>query len=386
MNYQGGRAVWVVLLAAALAGAFLLALPPAQADSLDELERKRQDLSQDLDKYQSAAQNKEKEARDLNTQIKRLTSDIESTERKVVETDGKIGEKQSTIQGLAGEITQKQKEMEVLKRHLNLAIVEIYRFSARSEWELLFGQASLGEAANQQKYIEAVEMQVKLLYNKVSSIKADLEKRKKEEEAAKAELDQLKQQQLAYKSSAEWQKGQKDKVLGMTVEQKKKYDEMVQKIKGEVANISQEIYHKRQEMLGRGRETLGGGASGYSYSCWQVDPWYFWTCQCTSYAAWYWNVKLGKSWTNTRPGSGSAWNWPTMAGDQGYSVSATPRAGAIISWSAGPLTSGYGHVAIVEGVNGDGTINLSEYNWIPLSYSYRRNVNPGDYGSYSYIY
>jgi len=106
-----------------------------------------------------------------------------------------------------------------------------------------------------------------------------------------------------------------------------------------------------------------------------VDPWGFYYRQCTSYAAWYFNAVEGASWYNTRPGSGSAWNWPVLAADQGYSVGSTPRAGAIASWDRGGLFGNYGYVAIVESVNIDGTINVSEYNWIPYSYSERNNVS-----------
>lgn len=105
-----------------------------------------------------------------------------------------------------------------------------------------------------------------------------------------------------------------------------------------------------------------------------VDPWGFYCRQCTSYAAWYFNAVEGLAWYNTRPGSGSAWNWPALAADQGYSVGSIPRAGAIASWDRGGMFGAYGHVAIVESVNINGTINVSEYNWIPYAYSQRNNV------------
>lgn len=107
-----------------------------------------------------------------------------------------------------------------------------------------------------------------------------------------------------------------------------------------------------------------------------VDPWGFYVRQCTSYCAWYFNAVEGASWYNTRPGQGSAWNWPALAADQGYIVGSVPRVGAIASWNAGGLMGGYGHVAIVESVNANGTIHVSEYNWIPYSYSERDNVSP----------
>ena len=37
-------------------------------------------------------------------------------------------------------------------------------------------------------------------------------------------------------------------------------------------------------------------------------------------------------------------------------------------------------------VNSDGTIDVSEYNWLAYQYSYRQFVTPSDYGNYNYIY
>lgn len=47
----------------------------------------------------------------------------------------------------------------------------------------------------------------------------------------------------------------------------------------------------------------------------------------------------------------------------------------------------YGHAAWVIAVNGNGTIDVEEYNWTTeRGYSKRTNVNPSYYGSARYIY
>lgn len=361
------------------------AIPSARAATLDEqLKQKQQELQQ----AQAAAANKAQEAKTLGSQINGLETNITQTEKSIQDTGTQIDEKQGSITGLSSDIETKKKELADLKTKLNNAIVEVYRSSDRSDLELLFGSGSLSESANQSKYIESIQMQVKIMFEKVKTIKSDLEKKKSDEEAKKAELDQLKDQQVSYKKGVEYQKKQKDKLLGMTIDQKQQYEANATKLQQEVARISADIYNQRKTAR-KGKESISGGSSGYPYgSAGLVDDWYFITGQCTSYVAWYWNGKLGKSWTNTRPGSGSAYNWSNLARDQGYSVSSSPRVGAIVSWT-GPLFSGdvWGHVAIVEGVNSDGTVDISEMNWIAANtYSYRKNVNPGDYGSYSYIY
>lgn len=123
-------------------------------------------------------------------------------------------------------------------------------------------------------------------------------------------------------------------------------------------------------------DTLGPGVA---------DPWGFYTGQSTSYCAWYWNIVLGREWHRV-PGYGDAWGWPHAASSNGASIFTTPQVNAIISWNRSS-TAPWGHVAIVRNVNIDGTIDVSEYNYIaPNAYSYRSSVTPAAYGSYKYIY
>ena len=358
-----------------------------RAADLNQLLQQKEQLNQDIQKNQAAAENKAQEAQSLSKQVSTLENDIKSTEQKISDTGNQIDNTQKEIDRLSGQIDETNSQLKILKQKVNRAIVEIYRSSSRSDFDLLFSGDTLGENSNEASYVSAVEIQVKGLHDKVEGLKAELDKNKADQEAKKKELDAQKSQQEDYKKSAEYQKNQKDKLLGMTQDQQASYETQVEKLKTEMTQISNQIYSERQKRLTGGREQLGGGSSGYPYSSIdEPDAWGFLTRECTSYAAWYLNVVAGKKFINTRPGEGSAYNWPNLARDNGLSVSGTPRVGAAISWSAGPLTSAWGHVAIVEKVNGDGTIDVSEYNWIRYSYSYRKNVNPGDYGSYSYIY
>ncbi len=378
------RTKQVLFLGRALSGVLIVAFPML---TLASLESDLQNKQEQLNSAQNASQNKAAEAKNITTQVSNLDSDIKSTESKIQQTGTKIQEVQSSIDKLSSDIDVKKKDLAELKKKLNGLIVELYRFSSRSQLESLLLSDKLSETANEQDYVAAVQMQVTHIFSQVDSAKTDLEKQKSDQEAQKAELDQLKKQQEDYQSSSQYQMTQKNKLLGMTVEQKAAYDVQATKLKSEITQISAQIYAERQARLSGGRETLGGGGSGYPYSSIdEPDAWGFLTRECTSYAAWYLNVVRGTRFVNTRPGSGSAYNWANLARDQGLTVSGSPRVGAVISWGAGPLTSGWGHVAAVEAINGDGTIDISEYNWIRYAYSYRRNVSPGDYGSYSYIY
>ncbi len=58
---------------------------------------------------------------------------------------------------------------------------------------------------------------------------------------------------------------------------------------------------------------------------------------------------------------GDAGMWDNNAPTYGYTVTSVPEAGDLAVWD-GTRTNPYGHVAVVESVNPDGTANISEYN------------------------
>lgn len=105
----------------------------------------------------------------------------------------------------------------------------------------------------------------------------------------------------------------------------------------------------------------GGGLSPLNY--------YF--RECVDFVAWrinrdqgYYAAPFKWVWSNLTPygGNGGQWmyNWESL----GRTVSNTPIPGAV-------AYTGGNHVAYVKSVNGDGTVTLEEYNYIPGMYSQR---------------
>jgi surface antigen len=91
-------------------------------------------------------------------------------------------------------------------------------------------------------------------------------------------------------------------------------------------------------------------------------------CQCVSYTGWKVYERYGiriSAW-------GNANQWHNTARNLGYRVDHSPEAGSVAISTSGP----WGHAMWVEAVNGDGTINLSEYNNSYSSKSHRA----GDFG------
>ncbi|MCU5745839.1 CHAP domain-containing protein [Staphylococcus sp. SQ8-PEA] len=79
---------------------------------------------------------------------------------------------------------------------------------------------------------------------------------------------------------------------------------------------------------------------------------------------------IGKFW-------GNANNWARAARHQGFNVNRRPQVGAVFQTSKGE----YGHVGVVEKINKDHSIVVSEMNWNGLfgKVSYRIVANPNQY-------
>ncbi|HEU0266509.1 MAG TPA: CHAP domain-containing protein [Candidatus Saccharimonadaceae bacterium] len=104
--------------------------------------------------------------------------------------------------------------------------------------------------------------------------------------------------------------------------------------------------------------TYGGGYFVGSFSGASVGNRYAWG-NCTWYAyerRVQLGLPVGSFW-------GNASTWALAAQQNGFRVDNTPSVGAIAQWNAYAGGSGYyGHVGIVEGVNSDGTVTISEMN------------------------
>jgi surface antigen len=102
---------------------------------------------------------------------------------------------------------------------------------------------------------------------------------------------------------------------------------------------------------------------------------------CTWYA-WERRLEMGRPLPSGALGNAAQWNSSLSA--MGYRVDSVPEVGAIFQNGGG-----YGHVGIVEGINSDGSIEVSEmnnysgggYNWINW-----RNIPANQTGSFNYIH
>jgi surface antigen len=82
------------------------------------------------------------------------------------------------------------------------------------------------------------------------------------------------------------------------------------------------------------------------------------------------------------PWLGNAWEWFAQAQAAGWATGQAPKPGAIqVTWE-----SGFGHVAYVESVNGDGSWTVSEMNFRGWGIVDMRTIKPGGVPLIGFIY
>ncbi|MBK3719697.1 Secretory antigen SsaA precursor [Staphylococcus arlettae] len=98
--------------------------------------------------------------------------------------------------------------------------------------------------------------------------------------------------------------------------------------------------------------------------------------QCTYYVYDKVGGKIGSTW-------GNASNWASAAASSGYTVNNTAKAGSILQSSTGAM----GHVAYVENVNSDGSVEVSEMNYGQgAGVVTPRTISASEASSYNYIH
>jgi len=386
---NGGRLIYWLSVTVLLLGATVVLVPErSRAQSLPELLRRQEQLRREAEESRKRLEQKKREANDLSGVISSIDGDISYTESQIANTESQIETTSEVINELHSQIEDSQGALDALNERLRVSYVTLYELSQTSTVEILLQADSLNEVVSQAQYLESIQDDLQKKISEANAIKADLEAKRQVAEDQKSELERLRDSLANSKLSLSRQRNQKSYLLQLTRGEQAEYEALLKKLEAQQEVLSQEIYEARRRS--GGGESIYGGSGGYPWADepnpYAVDPWLFYKRQCTSYAAWKFLAVHGQVFYNTRPGQGNAWNWPALARDQGYQTSSTPRANAVVSWGIGPNRP-YGHVAWVTAVNPNGTINVTEYNWvIERGFSERHNVDPYRYGTATYIY
>jgi len=376
LNNKAGQAIRILTLLI-----FMIVFLFPQAAGADVISDKRRELDEIQKKINGQSQvlnQKSKERKTLANQVAMMNSQIAQTQYSINKTQAEIDLTEAEISQLILKIKKKQTELAYQKEVLNETLRVVYEETDVSFLEMIFSTNNISEVLDNTEYLGAIEGKISFTMDEINRIKTALAGDKKEQEGKKTELVDKKNEFQEQQNGLSAQRYAKNQILAETRGQEARYRAIVANLEGERANVSDALYRE----LAKAYQTGNGGGSGTGGYPWanivqdsMADPWGFLVRECTSYVAWYWNWKLGRPWLRGSgpPGTGDAKNWATiLAPRNGYSVYTTPRKGSIAVWEWGT----YGHVAIVEKVNNNGTFNVSEYNVIPGQYGERYDLSP----------
>jgi peptidoglycan DL-endopeptidase CwlO len=376
------RSLLIAAAIALLVSSFAIYFNPAsQAVSTEELRRKAQALEAKINENNAAATALADQANSLETKIKELDLEIVAVSDQIKLTSIKLQELEVKLQ-------EAQKELDRQKGLLKASVVTLYKKGGASEVELLVGADSFTSYFNEQLYLERLKAGVQESTEKVIALKQQIQAQKEEQKQLLADQE-LQKQKLAQSRS------ERQQILAETRGQESAYRERSERLAAEQRKIFDEI-------LKRSRVVATYGSGGYPWSnavcvssgqvdgsCrrypiyeWVsegsvLDPWGYYKRNCTSYVAW----RVATTGREVPRGMGDGGNWYYSAGYKGIARGTEPKVGAAASFALG----GFGHVAYVEEIFNNGTIRISEYNFVKDGVYSERIINKSSVTGYVYF-
>lgn len=340
---------------------------PVQAEDFDA---RIKQLQGEIDQYKAKASELDGKADTLQAELNRL-----SDEKAVLQKQ--IDLKQAEYDRLVVSIAENEKKMKDNQEVLGKTLASLYVDDKISAFEMLASSQNISEYVDKQEYRSSVRDQLTHTIEEIKRLKKELERQKLEAERILA--DQRAQREVLAGKEAEQQRlvnetrGEEAAYQGMAADRIAKRNEVQRQ---QQAAIEAAL----RRAGGGGRAVAGdpnkGGYPNYlansNYYNPVVDPWGMYSRQCVSYTAW--KVFQKNGYMPYWGGHGNANQWPGSARAAGIATGSTPRAGSVGVMMAGQ----YGHVVWVESVNGDGTINISQYNYY--------NAGGSGWGHYSEMY
>lgn len=348
-------------------------------------------------------------AQSLQQQINQLTAENNQTKARLDALKVEASSYQDAINNLTAqinayqaEINRRQAEADELQRQIGEMEIELekqrgllgqnikamYMEGDISTIEMLATSKNLSDFLDKQQYREVVKNKIKTTLDKITALKMELQSKK-------TEIETIIKQQEELRAASAIQKAEQDRLLNMNKSEQAAFNKQIKDTQNQINELKRQQAIENARLFGGGGGQVGGGGypwghapclhgghvQGYCYDYeWGYNGNYFnWSTggyafrNCTDYVAWR---------TGAPGGLGNAKTWDDRAPAYGLTVSSTPRVGAAAVSNSGY----YGHVMLVEAVNDDGSIIISDYN----------RAGPGEFGvstlsastarSLSYVY
>lgn len=274
---------------------------------------------------------------------------------------------------LEQQIKNTQDRIEKNQITLSSTLADMYVSGDVSPIEMLASSKNIGDYLDQQEYRSSIRDKIDQTIKEIKKLKSSLEKKK-------AEVEQVLNDQSAQKAQLVSKKQEQATLLAQTQGNEANYNALIGQQNSQISGLraQQAAANAAAAHTYSVSNLVSGGTCGGGYpSVWcnapmdsLVDNWGMYNRECVSYVAF--KIAASGRYMPYWGGYGNANQWPGNARAAGIPTGSEPRVGSAAVMNVGY----YGHVMYVEGVNGDGSIRVSQFNWgIRGEYS-TMNISP----------
>jgi len=338
------RSTGVVFMIGAL---FIMSIHPANVQAATSAE-----IRAEVTAIQTQINEGKKQAAALAAQADSLQKAIAGLNLQIDQANAEIQQTGLRIADLQGKLDATQAELDRQTDLLKDSMRALYKKGGASTVELLIGSDSFSQFIDSQEYFTRLKSAIQVSTEKVITLKQELQ-------AQKTQQQDLLTTQESQKASVEATKSGRQDLLAQTQGDEARYRSVVANLSAQQAEANKRLFAQIQ------LESGSGNSGGYPYLDYAFsmtpggcgpgegpDRWNYCTRQCVSYAAW----AVERSGHTAPVGYGNANNWVNVAPAAWQHND--PRVGDV-----GVATGdGYGHVAYVEALYGDGTMRISQFN------------------------
>lgn len=330
-----------------------------------------------INQLKAANSQSQGQAQALQVQADTIQGVINGLQAQIDVLQKQIEDNTAKMESLKVQIAQAEAELAKERDLLGQNIKAMYLEGDISTLEMLASSKDLSDFVDKQQYRSSVKDKIKDTLDKITALKLQLN-------AQKEEVEKLLKDQEGMQATIAAQKAQQDALLSFTQAQKDQYLQQIKSNNSQIAQLRAQQAAENARLFSGAKVVLGSACDsshGDTYpSPWcssgqdsMIDSWGMYNRECVSYTAW----KVAESGRHMPywGGVGNANQWDDNARAAGIPVDGNPRAGDVAIKNSMP----YGHAMYVEGVNADGTINISQYN-ANLNGQFSRAYNVSPYG------
>lgn len=352
VSKQQSFATRACIVAAAIMTLTLAPLSTTRPALADEYDQKISALQNQIDQYDAAAGKLRGQRLTYESQLATLSNQKNKIQAQL---DLSVAKEKK----LENEIKLNEKKLQANKSLLGDTIADLYIDDNISPLEMLASSDNIADYVDKQANRNQVKESVQRTIDEINELKAKLEKQKKE-------VEQVIADQKGQRDALAKKENEKQRLISQTQGKESAFQRLIKTQNKQIAKLRAEQVAANQRFIGGGSYAAGKGpACGGGYpGRWcnipmdsAVDDWGMYNRECVSYTA----FKVAQSGAHMPywGGVGNANQWPGNARAAGLRVDGNPRGDVVVAIAN---IGYYGHAMFVESVNGDGSINISQYN------------------------